>query len=54
MSNAPGFDPAKPWDTVFRVAVSEPAFWDTEVRDSNPVPHEDLHSGPDSRRWHHC
>jgi len=49
MSNAPGFDPGKPWDTVFRVAVSEPAFWDAKVRDSNPVPHEDLHSGPDPR-----
>ena len=33
MSNTPGLDPARPWDAVFRVAVSEPAFWDAEVRD---------------------
>ena len=33
MSCTPGFDPARPWDAVFRVAVSEPAFWDSEVRD---------------------
>ena len=33
MGNTPGFDPARPWDAVFRVAVSEPAFWDAEVRD---------------------
>ena len=33
MGRTPGFDPQKPWDTVFRIAVDEPKFWDTEVRD---------------------
>ena len=33
MSQAPGYDAVKPWDSVFRLAVSEPAFWDSEVRD---------------------